>query len=147
MGAGSGQNITGVTIGGIGAGAGGNISGITIGGIGAGCGGELQGLIIGGIGVGASQIQGIALGGIGVGGDKITGAALALGIVKVKENGQLTGLAFSAHNRILGKQSGISLGILNYAWKLEGIQIGLLNYVRDNPKFLKLLPLINFHFD
>jgi hypothetical protein len=49
-------------------------------------------------------------------------------------------------NQIEGRQSGLSIGIVNYAWELNGIQIGLINYVRDNPKYLKVLPLFNAPF-
>ena len=49
-------------------------------------------------------------------------------------------------NGIKGKQTGVSLGIVNYAYELKGIQIGLINYVRENPKYLKVLPLINARF-
>jgi hypothetical protein len=67
--------------------------------------------------------------------------------MKVNKKGRLTGVSISAFNQIKGYQSGVSIGIVNYAAKLHGIQIGLINYVRDNPKFLKVLPVINFRFD
>ncbi len=38
----------------------------------------------------------------------------------------------------------MSLGIVNYAWKLErGLQVGLVNIIRDNPKGLKVLPVFD----
>lgn len=146
LGAGSGQDITGLTVAGLGAGAGGNINGITIGGLGAGCGGELKGIAIGGLGAGAPVIKGIALGGIGVGGEQVHGITATFGMMKVQDGGQFSGLAVGSYNRIKGKQTGISLGLLNYAWQLHGIQIGVLNIVRENPAPFKVLPFINARF-
>ncbi len=146
LGAGASGNMTGLNIGGIGIGAGKDLSGITFGGVGAGCGNELKGVTICGIGAGAPTIKGVTLAGIAVGGDRISGASLALGMIKIQPDGVLKGFAASAYNQIKGRQTGMSLGIFNYAWQLNGIQIGLINYVRDNPKYLKVLPLFNAHF-
>lgn len=147
IGAGSGKNVTGVTIAGIGAGAGGDLTGITIGGIGTGCGGRLTGIAIAGIGAAATEIKGLAVGGLGVGGESIQGVALSLGMIKVAREGLFNGMAVSAYNRILGSQNGVSIGILNVTHHLKGVQFGLVNYVRNNPKFLRILPLVNAHFD
>jgi hypothetical protein len=67
-------------------------------------------------------------------------------MIRIEEEGCYTGLAASACNYIKGQQNGLALGIFNYAHKLKGFQIGIINYVRDNPKFLKILPIINFNF-
>jgi hypothetical protein len=163
LGAGAGENITGITIGGMGAGASENITGITIGGLGAGCGGDLKGVVLAGLGAGCSgELQGVALTGLGVGastvkgmilsvlfagGNDIQGITLAGLNVRVKENGSYSGFAASTFNYIKGRQTGLSVGILNYSWHLNGIQLGILNYVKDNPRFFKILPLINAHFD
>jgi hypothetical protein len=141
LGAGAGRDATGVTIGGLGAGAGRNMTGISVGGVGAGCGNELKGITVGGIGAGAPKIQGFAIGGFAAGGQHIKGATLALGWAKVE--GSLLGFTASAFNQIKGKQTGVSLGIVNYAYELRGIQIGLINYVRESPRYLRVLPLIN----
>ncbi|MFQ5629833.1 MAG: LA_2272 family surface repeat-containing protein [bacterium] len=37
------------------------------------------------------------------------------------------------------------MGIFNFAKKLKGFQIGFLNYAGNNPKWLRLLPLMNVH--
>jgi hypothetical protein len=163
IGVGGGKNVSGITIGGIGAGAGENMSGIgfaligvgagknltgfNIGGIGVGAGNTLTGINIGGVGVGAPTVRGLSIGGIGVGGMDVKGVSLALGTVKIDREGQHTGVSLSAFNWNKGRQSGLSLGIVNYAWQLNGLQIGLINYVKENPKYLKILPIINFHFD
>jgi hypothetical protein len=163
LGTGAGENITGVTIGGIGAGAGENITGITVGGIGAGAGENVTGIAIGGIGAGAGvELRGITVGGLGAGAPSVKGLTLSLGTArgqkvqgvtvaglwfKVNDDGLMKGLSISAFNQIKGVQNGISFGIFNWAWHLNGVQLGLINYVRDNPKFLKILPVINVHFD
>lgn len=147
LGAGAGNNVEGITIGGLGAGAGNNVTGITIGGVGAGSGNELTGIAIGGIGVGAPSIKGLIIGGLVCESQYFDGVALTLGRVKIKKEGHFTGFNVAALNQIEGRQSGLSVGVVNYAWKLNGIQIGLINYVRGNPKFLKVLPIFNAHFE
>jgi hypothetical protein len=141
LGAGAGNDATGVMIGGLGAGAGGNITGLSIGGFGTGCGGELKGIAVGGFGVAASEIQGLVIGGFGAGGERVKGATLALGWVKIEDS--LLGFTASAFNQIKGKQTGISLGIVNYAYELKGVQIGLVNYVQKGPRRLRVLPFVN----
>ena len=85
--------------------------------------------------------------GFAIGGEKIKGISIAAGMIKITNDGSITGFSSSAFNYIKGTQNGVSFGIVNYAFKLNGIQLGLINYVRDNPRGLKILPLINFHFD
>jgi hypothetical protein len=35
---------------------------------------------------------------------------------------------------VRGTVNGLSIGIVNYAWKIEkGLQLGLVNIVRENP--------------
>jgi len=145
IGVGAGGDANGIMISGLGAGVGGNFNGLGIGGIGMGCGGHLKGVAIGGIYVGAPKLTGLIIGGLGTYGKDITGAALALGAVII-EDGTFKGGALSAFNFIKGEQRGVTLGIVNYAYRLHGIQIGLINYVRDNPFLLKIMPLINFNF-
>lgn len=43
-----------------------------------------------------------------------------------------------------GEQRGLSIGILNYARRLEGVQVGLINIARDNPPGRKVLPVLNW---
>ncbi|MCK5075281.1 MAG: hypothetical protein KAR38_02845, partial [Calditrichia bacterium] len=122
-------------------------TGIGIGGLGIGAGENFKGIGFGGLGVGSPNVVGLAVGGVGVGGVNLKGIMLAIGTIKVENNGSLTGFSLSAFNQIKGKQNGLTFGIVNYARKLNGVQIGLINYVRDNPKYLRILPLINFHFE
>ncbi len=149
LGAGAGGNLTGFSFGILGIGAGKNVSGITIGGLGAGAGGKISGITFGGLGVGAPAIRGLTLGGLGIGATDIKGISIAIGTIRIEDEekeGNYSGIAASAFNYIKGEQTGVSIGIVNYAYKLNGFQFGLINYVRDNPDFLKILPLVNFNF-
>ncbi len=150
LGAGAGKNMTGLNIGAMGVGAGNNVSGITLAGLGAGAGNTISGLIIAGLGAGAPTVKGIAVAGLGVGGNSIQGIAIALGHIRIDDDktgdAELRGFACSAFNYIKGRQTGLSIGIVNYAYSLKGVQIGLINIVRDNPKLARILPLINVHF-
>lgn len=167
MGIGAGENLSGINIGGLGAGAGANMAGLNVGILGIGAGAKLSGINIAGIGAGAGQkLSGITFCGIGagspkvrgftcaggaVGGLDVRGVAIALGTVMVRgedrwDEGVFGGLALSAFNYIRGTQKGVAIGIVNYAYKLKGIQIGLINIVRDNPKAMRVLPVINVRF-
>jgi hypothetical protein len=146
LGAGASGNVTGIIIGGLGAGAGENVQGITIGGVGAGCGKELQGIAFGGIGVGAPVVRGVALSVFAAGGDHLHGIMLAGGWVRVSDGGSSRGITCAAFNQIKGEQNGLSVGIVNYTRSIKGLQIGLINIVRENRRFLRILPLMNFHF-
>ena len=146
IGAGAGDNMTGINVGGIGVGAGEVLSGISIGGIGVGAGERLTGVGIGGIGAGAPEIRGLAVGGLGVGGNDLRGIFLAGGFIMVDVGGRLTGLAASSFNYVRGAQTGLSVGIVNYAWSVKGLQVGLVNIVRDNPPGLRVLPVFNTSF-
>jgi hypothetical protein len=147
LGAGAGEDMTGITVGGLGAGCGGDLKGIVLGGLGAGCGGELKGVALAGFGAGAPTVRGLILSVLFAGGNEIHGITLAGLNIRVMENGSYQGLSASAFNYIKGKQTGLAVGIFNYSWNLNGIQLGILNYVRDNPKYLKILPVLNAHFD
>jgi len=148
LGAGTGENMTGIGVGLLGLGAGKNLTGIYFGGLGLGAGEKISGITIGGLGVGSSSISGLTLGGLGIGATDIKGVSIAIGTVRIEDEereGNYSGFAASAFNYIKGEQTGVSIGIVNYAYKLNGFQFGLINYVRDNPVYLKILPLINFN--
>lgn len=158
FGAGAGGNVKGITIAGFGAGAGGNVQGITIAGFGAGAGGDATGITLAGLGAGAGgTLRGFAasLGGAGAprvrgivvagaaGGHDVEGGILAPLYFRIADDGVVHGVTVSSFNHIQGRQFGLSVGLLNYAWEAHGLQIGVLNYVADNRKGLRLLPLIN----
>ncbi len=111
-----------------------------------GAGQRLVGLNIGGLGAGAPEVEGITIGGLGVGGRSIKGIHIAGGMVRVEDEGQMIGLAISPVNYIKGTQRGVSIGLVNYAWRLKGVQIGLINIVLYDPSIAKVLPIINVGF-
>ena len=146
FGAGAGKNMAGLNIGLFGIGAGENLTGINIGGLGAGAGEELRGLTICGLGAGSPKIKGVTFAGLCVGGVNVRWIALAIGTVQIKNDGHLIGFAASGFNYIKGTQHGLSIGIVNYAFRLKGVQLGLINIVRENPKGLRILPIMNANF-
>ena len=151
LGCGAGEEMVGVQFAGLGLGAGKRMAGLQIAGFGLGAGEELWGVSLAGIAAGSPKVTGITVAGGAVGGLEIRGIALAVGCVRVMDKdkmreGLMKGLAASACNWIAGEQRGLSIGILNYAEKLEGVQLGLINIAKNNPKGAKVLPLMNAHF-
>ena len=146
LGAGAGDNMTGINIAGLGLGAGERLSGINLSGLAAGAGERMAGLTVCGLAAGAKEIIGLTLGGLAVGGEILKGVHLAGGMVHVVKDGRLIGFAGSPFNYIRGSQTGLSIGIVNYAFRVKGIQLGLINIVRDNPRYLKVLPVFNTSF-
>lgn len=160
LGVGSGKDISGITIGGIGVGSGGNISGLTAALVGVGCGGELRGIVISGIAAGSVKIKAIAIAPV-VGGKDVKGLIIAPAYMKIgylrKEwkkqevteeevEGNLKGVTVSAFNQIRGTQQGIAIGVVNYTNHIKGVQFGLINIVKENPKGLRILPILNIRF-
>ncbi len=146
IGAGAGGDVTGVSLAGLGFGAGKNVRGLTIAGLGVGAGETISGVTFTGLGAGAKKIQGLTIAGLGIGAEHLAGVHLALGNIRVLQDGRLCGLSMSGFNYIRGTQNGISIGLINYAYRLKGMQFGLINIVRDNPKLRRVLPLLNFNF-
>ena len=146
LGAGAGQDMIGLNIGGLGLGAGGRLAGINIGGFGAGAGKRITGLTVCGFAAGSMEVVGVTIGGFAVGGEFLKGIHLAGGTVHVTKGGQMVGFAASAFNYFRGSQNGLAIGIVNYAFHVKGVQIGLVNIVRDNPKNLRVLPIMNTSF-
>jgi hypothetical protein len=146
LGAGAGKNMTGLNIAGLGLGAGENLSGINISGLGLGAGKVLSGVTIAGLAAGSEEIRGLTIAGGAVGGKILKGLQVAGGMVHVIKEGAFYGCAVSPYNYIRGSQTGVSIGIVNYAWTVKGVQLGLVNIVRDNPAGLKVLPVFNTSF-
>jgi hypothetical protein len=158
LGVGAGGNVRGITVGGIGVGAGGSIRGISIGGFGVGAGNGIHGITVGGIGVGTGgTASGIAVAGLGVGAPRIRGGAAAMivgtenarGVViapalfRTERGGRLTGASLSSVNAIRGTQHGLTIGLVNYAERLQGVQIGAININKGASGPFKVLPIIN----
>ncbi|MCF6270415.1 MAG: hypothetical protein L3J41_11930 [Melioribacteraceae bacterium] len=52
----------------------------------------------------------------------------------------------AGYNRIHGTQTGLTIGIVNYAKNLNGVQIGLVNIADNNSGWSRVLPFVNAHF-
>jgi len=147
FGVGAGEDIYGLTFGGIGVGAGEDLIGFTIGGLGVGAGKKICGITVAGLGIGAGEeISGIAIAGIGIGSKNLKGIQLALGTVRAVDDGQMSIFSASAFNNIQGTQNGLTIGLVNFARRLKGVQIGIINIAKENPKYLRVLPLFNAPF-
>jgi hypothetical protein len=55
------------------------------------------------------------------------------------------GFSISGYSKS-NESKGLTIGLYNRTKKLKGVQIGVLNYAENNPKGLRITPLINFHF-
>ncbi len=157
IGAGVGGSMRGISIAGIGVGAGGSVSGLSIAGIGIGSGGSVRGITAAGIGVGAGEsVDGITIAGIGIGSPSIEklamapmiGTARARGLMiapayfKVKD-GSMRGVSIATVNDVRGEQTGLSIGLVNYARSLSGLQLGLVNIVTDG-RGPRVMPIANW---
>jgi hypothetical protein len=139
---GGGQRLRGIFVGGVGLGAG-DLDGIaaSLGGIG---GNTVDGLAVSGLGIGAGQrIRGVALTGLVNFAPEVTGITMgALNGFYIDRIDLEDFLHFDMTNR---RFTGLSIGLFNYSAELEGIQLGLLNYAANNPRWARLLPLVNVH--
>jgi hypothetical protein len=163
LGTGTTNNLYGLTLGGFFVGSGGSIKGLTISGLLTMADGEnsaISGIAISGIGIGAHKaINGFAFGGFAVGTDgkingiasslsyisaekKIQGIAITLGYLKSEIFNGVALAGFTNTNQM----NGLSIAIFNRTEDLHGIQLGLINCAKNNRKWSRVLPLINFHF-
>ncbi|MDH3216346.1 MAG: hypothetical protein OEN01_08645 [Candidatus Krumholzibacteria bacterium] len=167
------QHIRGATIGGVAAGADSSLTGLglSIGGVYSA---HLRGVAVAGLGVGAEDMNGIALALGGIGGKRLDGIMLAgLGLGATERisgvafggvvifapevngfaAGALNGLYIDRinledflHFKMANQRfTGLSIGLVNYTARLKGVQLGLLNFAGNNPRWLRLLPLVNVH--
>ena len=141
----SGADQRGLGLGGLALVSGGAQSGIRAGGLAVVSGAGQSGLSLAGLAcVSGADLSGIALSGLAtVVGGHVDGLAGALAATRTRG---LNGVALSAYNRVDGRQTGLSVGLFNRAHSLQGVQIGLLNYVRENPAWLRWLPIVNARF-
>ena len=89
------------------------------------------------------SIRGFNVGGYRIRAREISGINVSVAMTQAEI---AKGVMIAAYNRAYGTQRGISIGIFNHATELFGIQFGVLNYAENNPKFFRMLPLMNFHF-
>jgi hypothetical protein len=146
LGAGAGGRMIGLNVAGLGLGSGRGLAGINLAGLALGSGGTITGLSIAGLAAGAPALRGVTIAVGVVGGEHLAGLHLAGASVHVAAGGSLAGVAISPFNYIRGAQTGVAIGVVNYAWSVRGLQLGLVNIVRDNPAPLKVLPVLNTSF-
>jgi len=151
------HHLKGIGFGGLG-GGGETLQGIVATGLGLGC-GELQGVAASLGVVGGKSLDGIVLSGLGHGAaERIRGVAVGSLVSFAPETtgltvGALNGLYidridledFLHFNLVNQRFTGIQIGLVNYTANLKGLQIGLMNYAGNNPRGLRLLPLVNLH--
>ncbi len=157
------DNVYGLTLGGVFVGSSGSINGLTISGLVTMADGEnsaISGITISGIGIGAHKaINGFALGGLAVGTDgEINGIASSLAYISAEEkiqgiaitpgylkSGIFNGVALAGFTDT-NQMNGLSIAIFNRTEDLHGVQLGLINCSKNNRKWSRVLPIINFHF-
>lgn len=135
------------------------INGISIAGLINASAGDLTGISLAGIGIFTHKtINGIAISVPFINAEEnINGVAIDAGYIQSKKifrglaitTGYLNaskyrGVSFSSYSRF-GCMSGLSFALFNHTSELHGLQVGLLNYAGNNPKALRLLPVINLH--
>jgi hypothetical protein len=122
------------------------VAGLTVAGLGiVSGGGRIEGIALTpGVVESSDGARGILVGGYRVKGPRIEGLSLNPVMLKARD---FTGVALGAHNEVMGTQRGLTIGIYNFARRLQGVQLGVLNYAGNNPPALRLLPLVNMHFD
>ena len=162
LGVGTASNLNGASIGGLIVGSGGNINGFSLSGLMTAASDEesiISGVAISGISIITHKaINGLALGGIVVGTyGEINGIVSSLALISAEKN--INGLAFTpgylkteiykgvaiAGYANTSKMNGLSIALFNETEELHGVQFGLINYAKNNPKGLRILPIINFH--
>lgn len=158
----SGSSMAGINIGGLACVAGANMTGVNIGGLALVGRNGITGINVGGIAIVAedNDITGLnitlgkmvtkqAIKGINFAGYKIeaeSAAGLCISCAWI-DTDDLEGLSIAPFIRTYNKNSGLSIGIVNYAEELQGIQIGLLNIAKNNALGTIVFPFINAHFD
>ena len=118
----------------------------------------ITGVVVSGLLLGSRKANGLIIGGLYVVSDAdINGVSSSLGFIQCdnKFNGvaltpgylksdTLNGFAIASYNNVR-QMKGMSVALLNRTINLHGIQLGLINYAENNPKWLRILPFINFH--
>jgi hypothetical protein len=173
LGAATARTVRGATVGGIMAGGGQSLTGVALSAGGA-FSARFRGVAVGGLGAGFEDMNGITVSLGGIGGERLDGillAGLGLGAARkirgiaigslVAFAPEVTGLMFGGlnglyidridledflHFNVVNERfTGLSIGLVNYTARLKGVQLGLVNYAGNNPRWLRLLPLVNIH--
>lgn len=120
--------------------------------------GSVKGLnIVGGLSI-IDQMKGISITGIYSVHSKSSGLGLSLigqsfqdssnglyvsGLIYKSQ--KTSGMSISSLN-FNEKGNGVQIGVLNHSKQFNGVQFGLVNIIKENPKLLRILPLINVNF-
>lgn len=117
-----------------------------------------NGIALSGILQQSDKINGVAISGLNISSNDINGIALS-GLVCITDstmNGVEISTLFSRAETVngiiiglitkTGHTRGLQLGLINRARTMHGLQIGLINQIQQNPKWLRVLPIINFRF-
>jgi len=101
--------------------------------------------VLAGLGLGSTErIRGLAVGGGLVIAPEVVGVAAGLFTGFYIDRIDLEN--FMHVKRVNKRLTGLSIGLVNTTDQLRGLQIGLLNHAANNPRGLRLLPLVNAHF-
>lgn len=88
------------------------------------------------------NINGLAICPVAIWSEKdFSGVALTIGYLNTAN---LKGLSVAGYANTL-KTNGVSIALFNRTKELQGIQLGVMNYAGNNPKGLRILPLVNLH--
>ena len=138
------KDLTGLNFGGLALVTQQNLKGLNIGGLAiVGTGNEITGInMTVGKMLNKNSIKGLNFAGYKIETKNLTGLNASI-IWTEAEN--MKGFSFAAYNRFYGKQTGIAIGLFNFAEVLKGIQIGIFNIAKNNPIPFRILPLINIH--
>jgi hypothetical protein len=141
----------------------GNINGLSISGLYTmvdGTDSRINGIAFSAFGIMAQRaINGIAIAGLGIGTFNGNMNGLAISAAYNSFNGRYNGilatagyLSSSIFNGLaiggyanIKTMHGLSIALFNRTQHLQGVEIGLLNYAGNNPRLLRILPVMNLH--
>ncbi len=63
----------------------------------------------------------------------------------IEITGETPGLAVGALCRSSRLSRGMTVALINSTNRLQGVQLGLVNHAGNNPRGLKVLPILNVH--
>ncbi|MFH1571329.1 MAG: hypothetical protein ABIL09_25290 [Gemmatimonadota bacterium] len=138
------ERLDGVAVSLGGVGSAGHLRGIVLSGLVTAAGDSITGLATGLGGVWAGDcLRGVALGGVTCLAPAVVGVSTGLfnGAILREVNLEEFLVIYKASQR----HTGLAIGLVNYTRNLHGVQLGLLNWAGNNPRWLRLLPLVNIH--
>ena len=104
--------------------------------------GHLNGMFVNLVAV-TEKMNGVNFCVIGGGVNSLNG----IGISLLAHGGEeFNGLTVAPINLTRVKYTGVQIGLFNWAGNANGIQFGLVNFIKENPKWCRVLPIINMRF-